>query len=198
MKQPLIYIFLFLITFNSYSQEWKLKKDKKGIKVYTRKLKTTKLCEFKATTLIKTTLETALNTITDGDNLWKWNYKTSESKTIAKLSENEFIVWMENDFTWPVKNRDNVSRLKVIALKDGGYRVNISAEHPNTVALIRGNIRITKFEGYWLLIPRGEYVEITQQVYGDPKGKLPYWIINNILTAAPYHSFSNLKELLEK
>jgi len=201
MKQLFIYSIVFLFTMNnnpSGKSVWTLKKDRKGIKVYTRKSGISKLHEFKAVTDVKTSMEMAIKTITDGDNLWKWNYKTSESKTIEKISDHEFVIWMENDFNWPIKDRDNVSRLKVEPIENGGYRINITPETSNIPVPVKNNIRITKFEGYWQLIPKGVHIEITQQLYGDPEGMLPHWLVNNVLTSAPYHSFSKLKELLEK
>jgi len=198
MKKLFICSIAFFFAVNGSSQEWTLKKDKNGIKVYTRKSEFSKLFEFKAITQVKTSMEMALKTITDGDNLWKWNYKTLKSKTIIKVSKNESIIWMENDFRWPVKNRDNVSKLEIEPIENEGYRINISAAPTNIMRPIKNNIRITNFKGYWLLIPKGAYIEITQQLYGDPKGKLPHWLINNVLTSAPYHSFSKLRELLEK
>ncbi len=148
--------------------------------------------------LIKTSAQKALQTITDGNNLKEWNYKTSESNIVKRISDNELIIWMKNDFYWPVKNRDHVSRLKIINYKETGYRVEVISDNTDIVPRKRSIIRITNFKGYWQLIPKGEYVEITQQMYGDPKGMLPRWVINSVLTTAPYHSFYNLKQLLEK
>lgn len=198
MRRRLVFIAIFFFGFNSYSQEWSLKKNKNGIKVYTRKLEAKKLLEYKAIILVKASPEEVLHTIIDGNNLWKWNYKTSKSKTIKKISDDEYVIWMKNDFNWPVKNRDHVSRLKVSTFGKGSYKITVTSENSKMVAAKKGMIRINDFKGHWLIIPKGIYTEITQQMYGDPKGRLPSWLINSVLTAAPYYSLCNLKELLEK
>jgi hypothetical protein len=178
------------------SQDWELKKNKNGIKIFTRALDSTKINEYKAVLLTRTSAEKALKVITDGDNLWKWNHKTSESKLIKKLSDNEYIFWMKNDLPWPIKNRDNISYVKIEKVPKG-YWIDILPGPSNSVPKQDDTIRVTNFKGYWSIIEKGEQVQITHQLYGDPEGSLPPWLLNSVLTSAPFHSFSDLKELLE-
>ena len=79
------------------AQKWELNKNKNGITIYTRSLDSTQINEYKAVLLSNTTIEKALKVITDGDNLWKWNHNTSKSKTLKRLGNNEFFIWMKND-----------------------------------------------------------------------------------------------------
>lgn len=192
---------LVCFVFSAYSslnaQKWELKKDKNNVKVYTRALDSTKINEYKAVVLTDTTVEKALKIITDGNNLWKWNHKTSESKLINQISDTEFIFWMKNDLPWPIKNRDNISHVKVKKIPDG-YWVEILPAPSDLVPKENSTVRVTNFRGYWSIIQKGKKVQITQQLYGDPEGSLPSWLLNSILTTAPFHSFCDLKELLEK
>lgn len=180
-----------------HAQDWELKKDKNGIKIYTRRSENADIKEYKAVTLIKTDVAAALKVITDGDNLWKWNDKTSDSKTLKTLSETEFVFWMKNDLPWPLKNRDLVTRVKITEQGDKSIKITLSPEATHTIPEDSNSIRITSFKGHWLLAPKGNYVEVTQQLYGDPGGTLPAWIVNTLLTSAPYRTFLNLKEILE-
>ncbi len=196
MKKKFILWFL-VFPLLVFSQEWKLKKDKNNIKVYTRKLDSREIHEYKATMVVNTSIEKALKAITDGNNLWKWNYKTPKSKTIKKMGVDEYVFWMKNDLPWPIKNRDAVTDVSVFYLKNGGIKITLRPNHSQKVALEKNTIRITDFKGHWLLIPKENSLKITQQVYGDPKGNLPNWILNSMLTKAPYYTFLNLKKLLE-
>lgn len=197
MKQLLV--LLLFVTCSVNAQEWQLKKNSRGIKVYTRQLDSSKIHEYKAVAIVKTTPEKALKTITDGDNLWRWNHKTSQSKTVKKISPSEFVFWMKNELPWPVKNRDNVSHITVNYLPKGEVRIDIFPDKTNLVKEREDCIRVTNFKGYWLISPKEDgLVEITQQLYGDPNGQLPAWLLNSVLTTVPYHSFLNLKEILEK
>ncbi|XLS29074.1 START domain-containing protein [Flavobacteriaceae bacterium M23B6Z8] len=197
MKMYWLAFFVFGFVTVANAQNWELKKNKNGIQVYTRSLDSTRINEYKAVVLSNTTVEKALKVILDGDNLWKWNHKTSESKTVSQISNSEFIFWMKNDLPWPVKNRDNVSYVKVREITDG-YWIDILPGPSNLVAEQEGTIRMTNFKGHWSIIKKDKSVQITQQLYGDPEGSLPSWLLNSILTTAPFHSFCDLKELLEK
>ena len=197
-KALMLFLLIQLVFLHkNYAQQWELKKDKNGIKIYIRQLENLEVKEYKAVTLVKTTADRALKLITDGDNLWKWNYKTSESKIIKTISENEFVFWIKNDLPWPIKNRDLVARVKASYQQDGIITIAISPEDTYTIPEDENAVRIKKFSGRWLVVPQGEYVEITQQLYGDPGGNLPSWIVNAMLTTAPYRTFLNLKTILE-
>ncbi len=181
-----------------FAQEWDLKKNKNGIRIYTRSFDSTKIREYKAIMTVKTTLQEVFEVLMDGDRLWEWNYKTSESKTLVRLSDEAYIVWIKNDLPWPIKNRDHVSRVMVVYRDHKRIRLNIVPDNSQQVAEESHTIRITNFKGYWLLREIPEGIEITQQLYGDPGGALPAWLLNSLITTSPYQSFSNLKEILEK
>jgi len=193
------FIFLFLCCcFSGFSQEWKLKKDKNDIQVFIRKLDSASIYEYKAVLVANSTPEKALKVITDGNNLWKWNHQTSESKTIKKYSDKEFVFWMKNDFTWPVKSRDNVVKVHVLFQENDTIKIDLLPERSNLVPEKENCIRMTDFKGRWLIISKPENkIEVTQQLYGDPERNLPAWALNAMLTNAPYNTFLNLKELLE-
>ncbi|WP_340067061.1 START domain-containing protein [Ascidiimonas aurantiaca] len=198
MKIQLVILSSLCFCFLAQAQEWELKRDKNGIKVYTRKLDSTKINEYKAFTRVKTTAKKALTVLTDGNRLWKWNHKTSESKTLKKISDTEFIFWIKNDLPWPLKSRDNVVRVTVSDYESSGYYLDLSPDTSGIFPEQKNSIRVTNFKGHWLIVPKGEFVEITQQLYGDPGGALPAWVLNSVITTAPYHSFEDLKLLLEK
>lgn len=181
-----------------YSQQWELKKDNGDIQVYTRALDSTKFNEYKAVLIAETTIEKVLAVLTNGDSLNRWTYKTPQSKQLEKISDNEFIFWMRNDFPWPLNDRDNISRVKLKKLDNKVYQIDIEAEDSLVYQQEQNVIRMKLFKGYWRVQELNENsVLITQQMYGDPNGVLPAWIVNSILVSFPYHSFENLKEILE-
>lgn len=191
---------LFLCSISIHAQEWELKRDKNGIKIYTRTLDSTRINEYKAIAVVKTSLEKALATILDGDNLWKWNYKTTESKIIKKRTSDEWVFWMKTDMPWPIKDRELVSRIQIHRPENPqqpSVQIDITPETEYLLPETTGNIRIVRFKGHWLLTQHGDYVEIIQQLYGDPNGNIPPWLVNMLITNAPYNTFYNLKTILE-
>ena len=181
-----------------YSQHWELKKDDGNIQVYTRKLDSTKINEFKAVLIAETTVERALSVLTDGNGLNHWTYKTPQSKELEKISDTEFVFWMQNDFPWPINDRDHISRVKLNKLNNKVYQIDIHVEDSVVHKAEKNVVRMDLFKGHWRIQELDHNtVLIIQQMYGDPKGALPAWIVNSMMVTFPYHSFENLKEILE-
>ncbi|MCX2678859.1 START domain-containing protein [Galbibacter sp. EGI 63066] len=182
----------------AHSQEWSLKRNSNNIQVFTRNLDSTKINEYKAVLIANTTAEKVVEILTDGDKLNTWNHKTPKSKTLKKISDKEIVLWMENDLPWPISDRDNISHLFVSKPDSITYKIDILPGDSSLVEKDQRVIRMDHFQGFWLVRTLDQdSVEVTQQMYGDPKGNIPPWLVNSILIAFPYHSFENLKEILE-
>jgi len=197
MKKFHVLIFIFCCVSFSFSQsDWELEKDASGIQVYTRTVNVSSIKEYKVTTLIKTSLKSVINKIIDGKHLKDWNYKTTKSRLMEKTSEGEYLVYMYNDLPWPAKNRDHVSVLKVDEISSLVTKINIKSA-PEKLIKKRGVIRVVNFSGFWLLEKTKLGVKVTQQMYGDPGGSMPVFIINSMLVKAPFKTFMQLKEQLD-
>ena len=135
---------IVLFSFMGFSQtDWKLSKNEADISVFTRNIEGSKFKEFKATMTINASLDKIIRVLVDGTNLKKWNYKVSYSKTLER-NKNVYYIYMLNDFAWPVKNRDHVSKLTVSNLSSGAVKINIEStqkKYPEQ----EGIIRVTNF-----------------------------------------------------
>ena len=197
MKKVCSLALMFCCFFSSYSQsDWKLEKDASGIQVYTRIVSVSSIKEYKAITLMKTSLKSLVNKIIDGEHLKDWNYKTTKSRLLEKKSDNEYLVYMYNDLPWPAKNRDHVSELKVDVISNSLTKICIKSV-PEKLTEKRGVIRVVNFSGFWLLEKTKLGVKVTQQMHGDPGGSLPTFIINSMLINAPFNTFKLLREQLD-
>lgn len=190
-------IAFFLCGLVSAQDDWKLAKDSKGIKIYTKNREGFSVKEYKAITRINSTREELLKTILNGDSLQYWTYKTDDSKLLKKESDSLYYVYMYNDFPWPVKNRDHISKLIVSYPSENSTMVSIESS-PKYIPNKKGVVRVVDFSGFWLFENQDEGVLVTQQLYGDPAGYLPNFIVNSMLVKGPYNTFLKLKERLRK
>lgn len=79
----------FLLPLSIWSQEnnWELKKMRNGIQVYTRTIPNSTNKEYKAVVTVKSSMEKAVTTLLDGNNLIRaessnsWKAKLSEKST---------------------------------------------------------------------------------------------------------------------
>ena len=193
MRNLFLSFVLINCCFFGYSQsDWELKKNEDGIKVYTRKIHESSVKEFKAVMLLKTSMTSLVGKITDAEGLKNWNYKTTKSRLLERVSDSVFIVYMYNDFPWPVKNRDHISKLTLFEVNSSTIRIDIRSV-PNKLPEYDNTIRIEEFSGYWLLEKTDNGIRVTQQMHGEPKGNVPSMIINATLAKAPLYSFKRLK-----
>ncbi|WP_430411117.1 START domain-containing protein [Kordia sp.] len=192
-----IAIFSFLFFTPLFAQkEWSLKKDKDDIQIYTKSIDSSKIKAYKVEMVVETSLDKVKSIITDGDQLHVWNYKAIDSKLLKKTSESEYLIWMALDLPWPLRNRDVVISLSLHRISKDVLRIDIIAAS-DQYEIQEDYLRITTFEGYWLLEQKDTMVKITHQMHGDPSGNLPSWFINSTIAKAPYNNFVALRERLQ-
>ncbi|MBI5916715.1 MAG: hypothetical protein HY842_15160 [Bacteroidetes bacterium] len=204
MKYKITTSFLFLIvsllSITSVSgQNWELKRDKGGIKVYVREQVGSAIRELKFTTTVEASLQTIAAVITHVEGFDDWVYAAVISKTLKKVSDTDIYYYTELDFPWPLSNRDIV--LHSIFWQDK----KTLALHSKTTSSHwvekekEGLVRITKCDIYWTFTPIGKgKVQIDYYLNTDPAGSIPAWMINLAADQGPLQSMIKFKEMLEK
>ena len=168
---------------NTYSSEWILRKDKEGIKIYTREAQNTNLKEVKTVLIINTSVSKITAAIVDVENYSKWMDNIINPKILEKINDNDYYLYYELDAPWPTDNRDIV---------------NHTESAPNYIAQKENTVRITLSDGTWELKELSENkIEVTHRLLVSPGGKIPDWVINMFIVNHPYEMHRNLKIMLE-
>ena len=194
----LVFIVSFPALLHSQTDNWKLQKDKNGIKVYTRRSLKSSLKDSKATAIFNASAKEAFDLFIDFDQHREWMDRIRASKLLKKASEHEFYVYYEVQSPWPASDRDLAILYKVIKMQNGGYRMDAIAE-PDYVPLKQGMVRIPEVISSWEFIPKGNNkVEVIFTNHSDPGGYLPDWMVNMAATDNPYNTFTNMRKRLER
>jgi len=195
---PTIVILLFAAFIApDMAAQWTLKKDKNGVKIYTRVVEGSSLKEFKGMVDIRTTAEAAKGLILDLDSYPEWNHNCLESRLLHKNSENDFYGVTLTGAPWPVQDREAIVRTEVME-KDGSIILKMTAA-PNYIPQKDGVVRIPKMDGFWKISPRSNgMVEVIQQVHASPGGRIPDWLANSAVVDTPYNTLLNMKRRLER
>ncbi|MEO8517245.1 MAG: START domain-containing protein [Flavobacterium sp.] len=198
MHKLFVIVFSFMFCgFVLLPNPWELAVNKDEIKIYVRKSDSTSIKEYKAIMNVKVPMDSVIRKILDVKNLRTWNYKTTKTSLIKKISDTSWVFYMQNDLDWPIKDRDHVSR---VVMKRTKKECIITLTPENN--LIKENpdfIRIKRFKGIWVLKKIDEkQTQIVQQLYGDPESYVPSFIINSMLTKAPFETFKAMRSQLEK
>ena len=99
----LITAFTFSLPAQS-DDDWKLKSEKSGVKVYYRK--PSDIYELKLATSIKVPLSGIVRLFDEVDKYPSWGYKVSEARLLKRVSPTEMYYYSKIDFPWPMSDRD--------------------------------------------------------------------------------------------
>lgn len=194
----LVSLILILMSFcNGYSQDsWVLKKAEKGIKIYTRPKANIPFDEYKATTIIDTSIENVLNELLEAPEYYD-ECPSEISYYLKSISKNQHLFYVHKSFPWPIKDRDIITLLTIEKLSDKKIKLYLESA-PNQIPKKNKTIRIKDLMGFWLLEEKNNKTMVTQQLYLDPEGSLPPFIVNKLLVKGPYRTFSVLQDLKDK
>ncbi len=189
------FLIVFIANFNS-ADEWLLKKDSNGIKVYIKNDESAKIKEFKAITIIETNIENVNKLIGETEKASKWMSNVTETKVIKKVSNNEQYVYSVIDMPWPVDDRDIIINSKTIR-SGGNIKIEMNGV-PNYAPKKEGFIRMPISNGSWTLIKESDNkTKVIYQFLADPGGNIPAWVINMFLVDGPYETLINMKKMLK-
>ncbi|MFY9309928.1 MAG: START domain-containing protein [Bacteroidia bacterium] len=191
------FLLLLPVSFVQAQNNWELKKDENGIKVYTKDIPGSDFKEIKTTTSFNASLSSLVALLTDISSHKKWIYRCKESKLIRKVSNSELYYYMETMVPWPASNRDGVLRFKFTQDSITKVVTVSSVNVPDIMPELSGVVRVPKFKASWTFTPKSDgKVEAEYQLNVDPGGSVPAWIINMFAVEGPYESLTNMKKIL--
>ncbi|CAM4016903.1 START domain-containing protein [Pseudoalteromonas byunsanensis] len=140
------------------------------------------------------TVDSLLNVMNDTKAAPQWLSSVSFVEVLERPNLAQAIVYTYIDSPWPVSNRDMLTHSCLSQISDHGYRldiVSIEDGEPRSKA-----IRVEPVRGYWLLSETEQGLNIEHQIYADPNGALPNWLINKTARENIRNSFIALKEII--
>lgn len=181
------------------SSAWELETDEEDIqlKIYTREISGSHLKEFKGEMIVNAKLSSLAALLLDSDAAPEWMHQCEKFEVIEQTSPQDAVIYFINGAPWPVSDRDAVIS-------------TVMSQHPETldlridVKVVDGRlpedddyVRIPRMSGFWSFspMPSGE-VKVVYQVHAEPGGSLPAWLANSVVVDTPYHTLSNMRDML--
>jgi hypothetical protein len=191
---------LFFASVHCFSQnDWALKLDKEGIRVFTKNLENSPFKAVRTVCTIDAPLTRVMAVLLDIPGSVNWLYATKSCSVLKQISPSDIIYYSEIEVPWPVNNRDFVVRIKV-SQDERTKAVTILGENKPTFLPENKNVvRIQKSFAKWVIVPLSKnQVKVEYILQVDPGGSVPAWLINMFATKGPYESFKNLREQVKK
>ncbi len=190
----------FVIAENVYAttltdgNEWELRKDKNGIKVYTRTNTNSGIVEYKAETTAKTEISKLIKVVNDVENYPDWMANCESASVFNKINDSIRTDYLKTKVPWPMDDRDIVLEYRIVNNTEYYYSAIMNSV-PDVIPEKDNIVRIKEAKGVWVFKKKDKYsVEIIYQFYGDPEGNIPSWIINMFIVIGPYETLLNLKK----
>lgn len=200
MIRKLLTGLLFITLVNSiYAQEWTLRKNEDSIQVYTAFTENSKFKRIRADFTIRSSREKLFEHLLNIDQYPQWQYKTVQSRIVQQKSKHDLVYYNEVDAPWPVSNRDLVIRLQIQETPGSPEFKILTWSEPGLVPINKDRVRVPSSSGQWHVheLPGGK-LKIRFEMQIDPGGEVPSWLVNLTAAMAPYETFKNLKNRLER
>jgi START domain len=195
---------VFSYTLADTAHQDKISIDRDGVKVWTFKKPNNPIMNFRATTVLESTLSGAVALVMDVDRSVEWAPYTGTVMILDPYEPGEaFSFRMNLNFPFPLSNRDVVLVSRLAQTADGVVTIkNKAVEDPR--APVRSNfIRIKNYEGLWQFKPLGKsasgqpLVEATVSGFADPNGNLPIGIANLFVKEQPFKMLRNMQKYVQ-
>jgi len=186
-------------TLADVQSQGKLAIDRDGVKVWTFKQAGNPIMNFRATTVLESTLSGAVALVMDTDHSAEWAPYTGKAVILDRNDQaGTFLLRMDLEFPFPLSNRDVVVSGHLSQDADGVVTIkNVSTEDPR--APVRPHfIRVQHYEGLWQFKPVGkstsgkQLIEVTVSGFADPNGMLPLSIVNLFVQEQPFEMLRNM------
>lgn len=178
---------------------WKLIKQAKDIKVYTRRPIKSLFDEVKVETSVdNATLHQIVAILEDLKTQPKWVYATKNISLLEFQGVGQFQYHYFMEMPFPVKDRDVIigyerlqnRQTKVVTINSKAIR--------NQDLLSEEFVRIKNFHSRYILTPqKNNTVKIEYYLKADPGSNLPAWVINLFTTSGPFKSMASLIDLIK-
>jgi hypothetical protein len=189
---------LFSIPLAGMAQaDWELKKDEEGIRVFVKDLEGIEFRAFKGEAELDYSAQEVVMLLQRVDQYPDLFPSTAEARVIKHLNDTSYIHYSYIDSPWPVSDRDGAYRTTIS--QKGSY-VEFKLESlPEYVERVEDVVRIQETSAYWKIRTLGERkVHLVYEVYSNPGGSLPAWLVNSAAVSQPFETIQNLHALLAR
>lgn len=179
-----------------FQNNWKIDKNKDGIKVYTRVEKGSNFKAFKAIVEVDNSIDEIIKILKNVSEYTNWYGYTKTSK-LLKIEKGIQYNYVETIFPWPYSNRDMVYKMSIENNSSGAVKVSLKGL-PNYIPEKKGIVRMKKAEGYILLQPNNGKTQIIYVFHSEPGENIPTWLANNSIANLPFKTLSGLRKTLKE
>jgi len=178
--------------------DWKLRKDKNEIQVFTKKREASNIYKYKVKTKVQASIQKVYEQVIDFNENLQYMELVDSLAFLKHRKDKRYINHMRFDMPWPVTNREMVMDMHVEIKKD--RIVLVSDDLPDYQKKSKKYVQIEDFHEEWT-IKENKVTDKTQIVivgWVNPGGNIPTWIVNLFSVRTPFRFISGIVEEIKK
>ncbi len=193
-RSPFIFFIYLIAQLSAKSQDWVLKKNKDGIRVFTRKTTNFKFDELKVECEMEGSLSAMAAVLLDVKNHPQWVYKTVGCQLLKTPAATDVFFYTEIECPWPFENRDVVVHMNLTQNAENKVMTVIAQSTDGYVTEKNNIVRMKYSRVTWIITPlNNKHLKVDYKVQIDPGGSVPAWLLNIFASKGPFESFTKLK-----
>jgi hypothetical protein len=181
-------------------QPAKLAIDRQGIKVWTYQTAGNPSFNYRATTILNSSLSAAAALIISPEDAPQWAPYVHHIDVISPPDAAGVTVFrMELDLPFPLQDRDVVVKAQLSQAEDGSVMLKSEAIKDARAPERAGIVRVTRYQGSWFIraLSKGQ-VEVTTAGYADLGGAVPLSFANMFVQQQPYQMLRNMRSYIQQ
>jgi hypothetical protein len=178
---------------------WKLAKEKDGIRVYQSATKQSNYKSIKVECTLEGTYDKLMAVLNNVDGQKDWVYNNKTAYIIKRINPYELYYYSETTLPWPLSNRDAAVHLKMDKDSLNRFLKVTAVSIPNYIPEKSGKVRVPRSIVSWnVTMPSTKTISINYIFEAEPGGSIPAWLVNKFADKGPYESFKKLAGLLKQ
>jgi len=184
----------------AHSSDWKPVYEKDGIAVAKKVLPDSNLMPFRGEGVVDVHISKLVGVIKTAGLGPDWVDLQVKSEERHRESDEAAIIYNKYDLSWPVSDRDYLMQQRTTYDADKKV-VTVTYESiedprwPADDCCVRA-VAVRTFWKFVYVSPTQTKIEV--EVYTDPKGALPAWLVNMIQRGWPYNSITGITKRAKK
>lgn len=181
-------------------EDWRLKKDTEGIRIYTRWIEAEegrKARQMHAIMEVPASLNAAVMALTDEDQVGKWLNRAKEYYHFDAKDSHHWYAYTQFKIPWPLDNQDLVTYNTLEQDKETRIvKVQLDGR-PEYIPDESGVQRIPHFDGTWIFTPKADgIVQIEYFIFTKTKPIMPRWVIDPIVEHGLWSTFYDMQRII--
>jgi hypothetical protein len=195
----LVFIPVFLLSFNLSAQTWKFIKEKEGIKIYTREEPNSNIKSFKGVMTMKATLAQVGYLIGNVETFDWWADDIKKIDVLAHEKNKLIRYYLIYDVPWPLADRDLCVEARITINQEKGEKIVEAKPLLNIIPEDKDMVRIKNYWQRWTIqTQKDQTLLLVLEGTIDPGGSIPAWLSNMVISDTPLKVMTSLKAEVAK